>query len=207
MNTVEDLADSANYALSQAGLPTHPLERYYRFVGNGMVRLIERASGWTEGSGGFQRLFDIFMNYYHQHSTDKTYAYAGAAEMLQGLAKENIGCAVLSNKTDQFVRELMDRFFPQIRFLAVQGKRDSFPTKPNPASLNHMRVSLGYTQDACMYIGDSDVDVLTAHNGKLLCIGAEWGFRGRDELLQAGADYLAAQPVDVLRIVADINQK
>lgn len=201
INTIEDLADSTNYVLEQHGMKTFPTEQYYYFVGNGMVKLMERVTGLSPETGQFQQLYSEMLERYSQHSMDKTKPYHGMPETLTQLTQLGIECAVLSNKDDQFVKTLMERCFPKIQFAKLLGKRVEFPVKPDPASLRFLMESLKKTPQECIYIGDSDVDVMTAHNGGLQCIGAEWGFRGRQELMDAGADFLAENPIDILQFV------
>lgn len=198
IDSVEDLADSTNYALRRRGLPVHPVKSYYTFVGNGIPKLIERASGIREGEPGYHEIFDDFMQYYNAHSMDKTTVYDGMPQVVQKLNDRGILCAVLSNKADIFVKELMEKLFPPGSFVRVQGKREDYPAKPHPASLNALVQELKTCKSDCIYVGDSDVDVYTAHNAGIKCIGAEWGFRGREELSDAGADYLAQKPFDIL---------
>ncbi|EEG29999.1 putative phosphoglycolate phosphatase, bacterial [[Clostridium] methylpentosum DSM 5476] len=198
IDSVEDLADSTNYALARRGLPTHPVKSYYTFVGNGIPKLIERASGIPQGEPGYQEIYDGFMEYYDAHSTDKTVVYDGMPEVVQQINRRGILCAVLSNKADVFVKQLMETLFPAASFVRVQGKNDAYPAKPHPASLNALIKELGMEKSECIYVGDSNVDVFTAHNAGIPCIGVEWGFRGREELVAAGAEFLAQKPFDIL---------
>lgn len=201
LDTIQDLAVSSNVALEKHGLPIHPVEQYKRFVGNGIPKLIERASGYSADSTVYQAVYQDFMEYYNEHSTDYTQVYPGILSVLNQLSGREILTAVLSNKADLFVKELVKRFFPDFSFRMVLGKRSSFPVKPDPKSLNFLVQSCEVEKKDCIYIGDSDVDVQTAHNAGIPCIGAEWGFRGREELSRAGADYLAENPFDILRMV------
>ena len=201
INTIEDLADSTNYVLEQHGMKIFPTEQYYYFVGNGMVKLMERVTGLSPETGLFQQIYHEMLERYNQHNMDKTKPYDGMPEVLEQLTQRRIGCAVLSNKDDRFVEALMARYFPNIQFAKLMGKRPEFPVKPDPTSLRYLMDSLGKQPQDCIYIGDSNVDVMTAHNGGLRCIGAEWGFRGRQELVDAGVDFLAENPIDILQFV------
>lgn len=197
LDTLEDLAVSVNYALEKNGLPQHPIDSYRYFVGDGVLTLIRRASG-SGDEGLVKALKADFDRYYNVHRFDRTRPYDGARELLEALAKRNIPAAVLSNKPDEFVGDLMKRYFPGIFFFAAVGKRPGVAKKPDPAALNQLIAQKGAEKPACLYVGDSNVDVETAHNAGIRCCGAEWGFRGYRELKEAGADCFAKVPLDVL---------
>ena len=123
---------------------------------------------------------------------------ANNQKLLRELEARNVAAAVLSNKPDEFAGEIVEQLFPDYSFAAVWGKQDRFPRKPDPASVNAMLSMLGLQKDECLYIGDSDVDMLTAANAGLRKIGVSWGFRPVSELEQAGADSIAYSPSDIL---------
>lgn len=201
INTLEDLTDSVNYGLSKNGLPERTLDEVSHFVGNGINKLIQRASGIENNDLRFDKILDDFIENYRKHSACKTKPYKGITELLKELNERNILCAVLSNKDDRFILELVKEFFPSISFYHTQGKKEGVPEKPNPQSLNCIIDEAGLVKSECVFIGDSDVDVVTAHNAKIKCIGAIWGFRGKRELEQAGVDYFAKNPIDILKFI------
>lgn len=200
LDTLEDLAVSVNYALEKNGLPQHPIDSYRYFVGDGVLMLIRRASG----SGDevlLQKLKEDFDSHYQVHRFDKTHPYSGARALLEALREKKIPMAVLSNKPDEFVGDLMKRYFPGISFFATFGKRPGMAKKPDPAALNQLIAQSGVKKENCLYVGDSNVDVETAHNAGIRCCGAEWGFRGYQELKEAGADCFAKDPLGVLQVL------
>lgn len=201
INSLQDLADAVNHALQKMGFPVHEVEKYKYFVGDGVAVLLRKAAPPGCGEETLQQLRVEFDAYYGAHGADKTYAYEGCGLLLARLQKMGIKTAVLSNKPDAFVGGLVNRFFPATPFFAAFGKREGYEKKPHPAALNELIRQCGAEKEECLYIGDSDVDVYTAHNAGIVCCGALWGFRGYEELQKAGADFFAEKPMDVLKAV------
>lgn len=188
VNSLYDLADSMNKALLANGLPAHPDERYRQFVGSGRDVLIERAVGKEKITPELKEsLTSFFDQDYALHCMDKTKPYDGIRALLNSLHAAHIMTAVLSNKPDQFVKEMMGRIFPGFCFTLAWGKKPEYRAKPDPSALFAMLNEMHIEKKDCLYVGDSDVDVYTAQNAGLPFCGVEWGFRGREELLRAGA--------------------
>lgn len=202
INSLEDLADAANQCLKQEGYAPHPLERFPYFVGDGVHMLLVRAL--TGQTGDLERealrLRPIFDQYYSRHSADKTQPYPGIREMLDKLRQSGVRLAVASNKPDEFARELTDRFFNGI-FDHVQGQTPQVPKKPDPGIIQAILHNLGVNPEDTVLAGDSNVDIFTAKNAGISSIGCLWGFRGREELQQAGAEALAAGPEEIPPLV------
>ena len=205
-DTLEDLADSMNYALKCAGLPPHPKDSYRQFVGDRVMKLIERASGKSdeETQISIKSNFDL---YYKTHSTSKTKAYPGCRELFEKLREYGIGCAIFSNKPHEFVDGILKTIYPGQKFLFAIGKRDSYPRKPCPDAMLDEISKLGIDSSQCLYIGDSNVDVLTAHNAGMLCCGVSWGFRGRQELENAKSDFVLDSPMEILKVCTGDESK
>ena len=198
VNSLTDLAIATNKGLEEAGLPQHTVDEYRYFVGNGRDMLVRRAMG--EFSADDKRrdtVRRVFDSYYAEHCNDNTTAYDGCAEMLRTLSDSGVMTAVLSNKPDEFVLRILNKLYPGHHFTAMWGKKHEFPPKPDGTSLKAMLESLNVSQRDCLYIGDSDVDVFTAQNGGVDMIGVEWGFRGREELISAGADAVVSEPSEI----------
>lgn len=206
LDTIEDLARSTNHALKLASLPEHPKKSYYSFVGNGIDKLLERASGSLPGSETFDLVKKEFLEYYSRHSMDKTHPYDGMNELLNKLHKKGIALAVLSNKNDSFIKVLMEKFYPGISFDVLMGKRDEYPPKPDPTSLKEVLRQLKTKEGEVLYVGDSNVDVQTAHGANLPCIGVTWGFRTREELIKEGAEIIADKPEDILNRIEALEK-
>ncbi len=198
LNTIQDLGVSCNAALKTVGLNPLPLEQYPFLVGNGMKNLIWKASDFSPETPEFNRIFHAFLDYYQAHSTDFTSVYPGIPELLKELSSNGVSLAVLSNKGESFVKDLVRYYFGDRIFSIVRGQSERFAVKPDPSSLLDIIQQFQAVQSEVLYVGDSDVDVKTAKNAGVFCVGAVWGFRGETELREAGANALAYQPLDVI---------
>lgn len=194
IDSLEDLAESTNRALAQNGFPRHPTQRYRTFVGDGVGLLVRRALGSAATPENEEKILAGFNREYAVHYADHTRPYPGIPEALRALAQKGVRCAVLSNKPDNFVKEIVSRMFPDFPFAWVQGKAEGFARKPDPASLLHILQSLAVPKNRVLYIGDSDVDIETGRNAGVETCGVAWGFRGRAELAAAGASHVADAP-------------
>jgi phosphoglycolate phosphatase len=201
VNSLADLADSTNYALKKNGFVTCPADRYRFFVGNGVPMLIKRALGGQASPEAEKAVLCDFNAYYNTHYADHTRPYDGNVELLEALRARGVKCAVLSNKPDNFVKIIVAEILPQFRFSWVQGKAEGFPKKPDPAALNFILHSLGVKKENTLYIGDSNVDIFTGKNAGVMTCGVLWGFRGRDELEEAGACHIVSEPKEILGLL------
>lgn len=203
LDTVADLANATNYALSLCSYPTHPTEAYYQFVGNGINMLFFRAlpeDARTEEN--VMRIRSLFVPYYNEHNTDDSRPYAGISELLQTLQDKEIIIAVASNKYQQATKKLVQHFFPTIRFAAIYGQREGIPVKPDPIIVNDILEETGIARTRTIYIGDSGVDMQTAHNAGVESIGVTWGFRDEDELRDNGAQHIVHRAEEILTLLA-----
>lgn len=207
INSVYDLADAVNGSLIELGYPVHEVDKYYYFVGNGTVKLSERALPEEHrNSEEVMRLHALFAEKYEKCCLNKTRPYNGINKVVSELKNVlDIKCAVASNKTDSFAKHIVNNLFQDNKFDAVIGKRDGVAAKPDPQIIYDIINIFNFDKSEVIFIGDSDVDVITAHNGNIPCIGCEWGFRGKAELEKAGADYLAENPYDILKIIHRLN--
>ena len=200
MNTLEDLADATNVALRTYGMPERTIEEIRKFVGNGVRKLIIRAVPGGEENPYFDSVFDTFKDYYLLHCQDHTDLYPGIRETLQELYAKGCRMAIVSNKIQEGVTELHDRFFKDTILSAV-GERPNVQRKPAPDMVHISMEELGCNEENTVYIGDSDVDVMTARNSGLPCISVLWGFRDKEFLLAHGADTFATVPADIISMV------
>lgn len=189
-NTLEDLANSVNYALKKNNFKEHPINDYKQMVGSGIVNLIKSATACEDDETVLAVKSD-FDEYYKAHVVDSTCAYPDEEEMLMSLQDKGVTLAVLSNKPDAFVKTILDKLFPEVNFKMAWGKKEGFAIKPNPQSLNAMMSELCADKASTVYVGDSNVDVYTAKNGEVDFIGCAWGFRGEKELEESGAVKIA----------------
>lgn len=201
LDTLADLADSANYTIEQMGYPTHPLESYRYFVGNGVPKLLERClPDDKRNEKNITAAREIFAEYYSIHFADKTKPYEGVSELLEKLKNSGVKMAVASNKSDEFTQSIVKRFFGDI-FDMVQGGKVDVPKKPAPDIAFGIMERLGASPENTYFAGDSNVDMYTAKNAGITAIGCLWGFRTKEELLDSGADFLAKNPANIYDII------
>ncbi|WP_455580531.1 HAD family hydrolase [Dysosmobacter sp.] len=194
LNTIEDLADAGNWVCRRNGWPEHSVEEFRRMVGHGIPNLVSRFSPENCRSPLMMvNTLAQFSEYYGAHNLDKTAPYAGIPELLARLRKTGIRMAVYSNKADEFTQGIIRHYFPN-QFDLVRGKLPQVPVKPDPAGVRGVMKELGAAAARTLFVGDSDVDMQTAHNAGLRVCGVTWGFREREELAAAGADCLADTP-------------
>ena len=200
-DTVTDLAVSVNYALNKNGLPTHPVDAYKLFAGNGMRVMVQRAmpEGQKEGEL-FEQVVSDYAEYYALHSMDNTKPYDDVPELIDEIKKLGYKTAVVTNKPDVQAKPLIAQMLPG-KFDVVIGQMDGVPAKPDPAMPLMAMKELGVTPDECVFVGDSGVDILTGLNSGAYPVGVLWGFRGREELLENGAKELISKPLELLDVL------
>jgi phosphoglycolate phosphatase len=201
LNTISDLGHAANYALEKAGLPTHPIEDYPRFVGNGVRKLMERVLAEDiRTPETVDRLLVDFKAYYNNHLHDYTTPYSGMSQLLAELAGRGIKLAVASNKYQAATEELVGHFFPEIPWVAVEGQKEGIPVKPDPSIVFEILQKAGVTKADVLYVGDSGVDMETARRACVESCGVTWGFRPEQELTDNHADHLASVASQILHL-------
>ena len=202
LDTIEDLTDSINFALREHGFPERSLMEVRSFVGNGVKKLTERALPENVDEKELDSVFMCFTQRYNEHCMDKTKPYEGIVELLVKLREQGIKTAVLSNKADFAVQILCRKYFADL-FDYAAGMRDDVPKKPAPEGVYIAMDSL--KTDSAVYVGDSEVDVLTASNAGLDCIAVDWGFREREVLEKSGAKYIASDLKELLEYIINEN--
>lgn len=203
LNTLDDLADSTNYALSRFGYPTRTIEEVRQFVGNGVAKLIERAIPKGKNNPNFEKCLAIFKENYAQNMYNKTASYNGIIEMLSNLKSRGIKIAVVSNKFDLAVKELCKKYFEGfIDFAAGENEAQGIKKKPAPDTVLSVLNEFNFAPEDAVYVGDSDVDIMTAKNSKMPCISVTWGFRDEKFLLENGATILVNAPSEIYNHLA-----
>ncbi len=203
INTIDDLGQACNHALSACGFPTHKIEDYPRLVGNGINKLIERALPEEHrNEATVLRLREYFVPFYDQHNCDLTRPYDGIPELLQTLKAAGHTLAVASNKYQVATEKIVAHYFPNM-FDVVLGEREGIPRKPDPQVLWDILASLPSTinhKPSTLYVGDSLVDAATAKAANLPFVACTWGFCTREQLQTAQADYTINHPLELLNI-------
>lgn len=200
LNTIEDLADSTNYALHAFGLPARSLDEVRRFVGNGVELLIRRAVDGALSAQQEASCLATFKKHYSGNMYNKTRPYDGIPELVRMLCGQAYHLAIVSNKFDSAVKELNRIYFEDMFPIAV-GASDTVAKKPAPDVVFEVLRQFGVDQTHALYVGDSDVDGATAKNAGIPFIGVAWGFREEDVLRQAGAQSVIHRPDELLELL------
>lgn len=200
LDTLGDLHAATNAVLGQFGYPERSIDEVRQFVGNGARRLIEQAVPAGEGAS-VDRVLAAFQSYYAAHCDILTRPYPGIPELLQSL-EGKYPLAVVSNKPDRAVKELASIYFPT---LYARGESEDCPRKPAPDMVRMAMQALG--AEKCVYVGDSEVDVLTAKNAGVPCLSVTWGFRDETVLKKAGAIALCHRAEDVPQCIEEILKR
>lgn len=205
LNTIGDLAAGCDHMLRLRNLPTHTFEEYCSFVGNGIMRLVERALPeelrTQEYVAAARR---DFVDYYIDHIDLHTQPYEGMVELVQELHRSGVKLAVASNKFQAGTDKLIKKFFPEVEFVMICGNREGVPLKPDTALVDLILATAGVERTGCVMVGDSAVDILTAQRASIHSVGVSWGFRSRTELQEAGAEYIADTVEQLREIISAI---
>lgn len=202
LNTIEDLGHAANYALEKNGFATHSLASYPFFVGNGVRRLISRVLPEDRRDNAtIERLLVDFTDYYDRHNTDCTKPYNGIDEVLRQLRERGVKVAVASNKYQAATTKIINHFFGDIDFVAIEGQREGVNVKPDPSVVFAILAQARVPKADTLYVGDSGVDMETARRACIDSVGVTWGFRPEKELVEYHANVIINRPDDILAIV------
>ena len=206
INSIEDLGQAANYALSKNGFPTHSLASYPFFVGNGVRNLIRKAlPEENRNDTTIDSLLKDYKEYYDDHNVDSTKPYDGIMELLKQLQEQGVKLAVASNKYQKATEKIVSQLFPDIKFVSVQGQQDGVNVKPDPSIVfNILGVAL-VPKAEVLYVGDSGVDMETARRACVDSVGVTWGFRSEKELNEYHADRIVHRASDIFDIVMDVK--
>ena len=209
LDTLEDIANSANSALVRYGLPTRSADAYRYFIGDGVTMLISRAlPDENRDSDIIAKCVKGFREDYSRNWNVNTRPYEGVPELLDALAAKHIKMAVLSNKPDDFTKQCVSELLPNHDFEMILGQRDAIPIKPDPVGALQIADRLGITPSRFLYLGDSAIDMKTAVRAGMFPVGALWGFRPLEELQEHGAQAVIEHPMDLLGLLdASQSQK
>ena len=207
LNTIDDLADAGNYALTQNGFRPHPVGPYKFFVGDGIFNLIRRAL--PEGSRDEATILRVkrdFDEYYAAHSQDKTKPYDGIVDALRELKEKGVRIAIFSNKPHEHTIPVVAHYLPGIAE-PIFGQREGVPVKPDPATVFEILDIWGLPKQDVCYIGDTGTDMRTGKSAGLFTIGVLWGFRTKEELEENGADILITHPNELIKLMTESEYK
>ena len=201
LDTVGDIAAALNRALAACGLPTHEQKMVETFLGGGIRDAVMKATPEGTGQEVIERVLDLYRDDYVAHCTEKTRLYDGVREMVDCLAAQGFEMAVLSNKTEVTAQKIVAHFFPNGEFKAVFGRAADRPLKPHPDAAKPVLEVLALPPEEIAYVGDSNTDILFAKAVGMLPVATPWGYRSREELVEAGAELIAEHPMELLELI------
>jgi len=204
LDTLQDIADSANAALRQLGFTEHPTEAYKYFVGDGIEELAERALPQSERNADtVAECLKLTRNEYQRRWAVHTRPYPGIREMLDELRNRNVPMSVLSNKPHEFTCRMVNEFFGYDCFVLVLGATENIPIKPDPTAALQIAEQMKIPPAQFVYVGDSGTDMQTAEAAGMYAVGALWGFRTKDELVRTGAERLIERPCELVTLFGE----
>lgn len=199
-DTLADLRNSVNFALLQFGFPERTTEEIRSFVGNGVRRLIYLSVPENTPEEKTEKCLSVFKEHYAANSLVETKPYDGIIEVLKDLKNKGIKTAVVTNKMQSAAVDIVEHFFGDLIDVTV-GQVDGVAQKPQPDGIYKALEILGVSKENAVYIGDSEVDCITAENADIPCIGVTWGFRDRKVLLEKGADFIADSVSGLFKLI------
>ena len=197
--TIEDLTDAVNLTLKEFGFPLKQIDDVRAGIGHGFRRLIRSIVPEGTDEETETKVGDRYRQIYSEICDKKSRAYEGMPELLKTLQEKGIKLAVNSNKGDDLTKRLIYKCYPDIDFVAVYGARVGIHHKPDPTTANEIAKMMDLKNEEIMYVGDSDVDMKTAKNARMVATGCLWGYRDQGVLTDAGADYIVSKPEEILR--------
>ncbi len=200
LDTLDDLTDSVNHVLELFDMPPRTKEEFRKFFGNGIRYALSCAIPKGTPDSVIDEMIPCFRDHYDRHCLDKTKPYEGILDLMKDLKEKGYKMAIVSNKIDSAVKELNDRFFSEYVSVAI-GESPKVKRKPAADTVFAAMQKLGSDRAEAVYVGDSEVDLLTARNSGLCCISVLWGFRDKDFLEEAGALTFAKTPGDIINIL------
>ncbi len=201
IDSLTDIAICANKVLKELNHPTHTIEKYKDFVGDGAKILIQNAMPKNASLNDVDIALDMFKEIYEQNIYENTKPYEGIYELLENLQRNNYSLNVLSNKPHKFTLQYVQKLFSDFTFDEVHGQKDGVEKKPDPIGAINISKALNVELKDIFYIGDTGTDMKTAVNAGMIPIGVLWGFRGEDELLEHGAKHLVESPQKLWELI------
>lgn len=203
LDTSVDLSNAVNFVLKKYNMSQRSIGDVIAFTGNGIYELVRKSIGHDIDKCKFDCIMNDFKEYYALHSTDNTKPYSGIYELLAELNKLGYKLAIVSNKIDSATKSLCQRFFKEYINVAV-GDTPGIQKKPQSGTLDLALKKLEMSREDCVYIGDSEVDILTAENASMGLIAVSWGFRSKEFLCVSGAENIADTPQDIIRLLNNV---
>lgn len=206
VDTITDLGNAVDKIMLHYGIvSSYTADDYKQMVGDGAKVLMERALKGVDLDAENDNVAKMFKDIYGKTLFNNSKPYDGIMEVVKTLKEKGFKLAVVSNKPDVNAQQMVNHFFSVGTFDIISGQQDGVPTKPHPAQVEKALSAMGSTNDETVFVGDSNTDIKTAKNAKMTSIGVNWGFRGEEELLKEGANFIAHESFDILSIIEKIN--
>lgn len=207
LNTLDDIAESMNEALKKNGFHIYPTSDYRYFVGQGVKVLVDKVLASQQPSESeWQKVYEDYLYYYSKWQKNKTEPYPNILELLVFLKKLGMRVAVLSNKPHPDTIRVIEEYFPDGSFACVLGASNERRIKPAPDGVRAILDELKVPKEECLYVGDTKIDMETALAADVTPVGVLWGFRSKEELVDAGAKYLINDPLELLAFLKNITK-
>jgi len=192
-----------NNILKKYNFPLFSYDEYKLLIGDGIEIFVERVlPNEFRNDEWMKKIMDEMRIEYEKNWSNKTKPFSGINELLKILITKNVKFAVLSNKPHRFTNLCIEKYFNEFKFDAIIGAQEGIPKKPDPAGINKIKEIFKLDDNQIYFIGDSGVDILTAKNANIIPIGALWGYRMLEELINSGAKYIAKHPLDIIDIIS-----
>lgn len=202
LDTIKDLGSSMNYILEKYGFPAKDEKHYVQAIGNGLRNLAKRS--FPENAVTDELLDKIvpeFIEHYGHHCMEKTVIYEGINELIEYLSQNDILLAILSNKRDDLVKELMPHYFPDFKFQYLMGESSDFPRKPDPTSALYISRALNVEPCDILFVGDSIYDVKTGKNAGMKTVAVTWGYQPKELLMAEKPDFIVDSPSQIIEMI------
>ncbi|EAY31845.1 HAD family hydrolase [Microscilla marina] len=205
VNSVRDYADTANDVLNSYDFPTHTLQDYQRFLGNGLVDFVQSIlpACYEPGSRVFEKCLEQFRRTYTANCCNYTTLYTGIVDLLDELSSANVPLSLLTNKPHEMTLKVAQAYLDRWKFFHLMGYQGLFPQKPAPNAALHIAQSIGIAPDSIALVGDTPADMHTARNAGMYGVGVAWGFRSVEELQEAGASKIVTEPKQIIDLVTN----
>ena len=204
LNTIDDVVVSVNYAMRYFNLPEKTIQEVKDGIGRGAINLIEDVVPKETTQEDILKIYEVYQSYYDKHNNDLTAPYDGILELLSTLKEQGYKLAVVSNKYRYLVEALNHDIFKDY-FDISMGEMEGVPIKPAPDMIYIALKEMNLSKDEVIFIGDSDVDMMTANHAQIKSIGVTWGYRSKEVLKKHQASYIVDQPIDILNIINEVN--
>jgi phosphoglycolate phosphatase len=201
LDTLNDIAETANAVLVRHGFPVHPHEAYKRFVGDGLYTLTKRITPQGTDESRVISCYKLFLELYAKNWSNTCRPYLGIEDLLAAIKKQGLSMAVLSNKPHEFTKLFVERYFPGEIFSHVYGQREGFAKKPDPRVALEIAERQGVRPEQVFFVGDTGIDIRTGKASGMITVGVTWGFRSIDELQQEHPDIIINSPLELLHYV------